>query len=203
MRKLLFTIFAALIAEAGPQPIAIPVQNASFEEPTRVSGPDRSCGFGGYEVPGWTGNVFAYRLATGDPCGIATPFPDGQYAAYLMNTTMMQDLGIKPNDGVYVLTAWIANYNYWYATPYSASLAVGDKPPGPGVIVTPKIFCSTSGLGTRGDFTEITLVCPAQRIASVLHASGNLMILFSSEGPNGNFWPVLIDKVSLIFMPEG
>lgn len=201
MRKVLFTIFTAMMAQAGPPPINITIQNPSFEQPTRVSGPTQDCGFGGYEVPGWIGNVFAFRLAAGNPCKIASPFPDGQYAAYLVNSTMSQDLGIKPADGMYVLHFWIANYNYWYATPYHAALAVGDKPPVPGFVPTLKESCYTSGWA-QGDFTEITLICLSQRVAAVhLNASGNLNIVFSSEGPNGNYWPVLIDKVSLPFIP--
>lgn len=187
MKLLAITVaLASLLMQGGGQPIVVPIQNPSFEEhgtPTTSDG-FQHCGQVYYNIPGWhfsAGGVT--QVATPKTCDIATP-PDGSSVANAgWGSTISQDVGpALHGDGVYTLKFYVADYFYWYMGTYKASLFLG-----------PYEICSTSGYA-MGDFTQVTLVCPDQRLGA-----GRLKIVFA--GTNG--FPVVFDDVSpLLFTPE-
>lgn len=182
MRNLL--LFAAIFLQA--QPVSIPIRNPSFEEHlTSTSDASDTCGRTYYNIPGWkfsAGSVT--QVSTPKTCDIETP-PDGSSVAFAgWGSTISQDVGPAIHgDGVYTLKFYVADYFYWYMGTYKAALLLGNAE-----------FCSTSGYA-MGDFTQITLVCPDQRLGA-----GELKIRFT--GTNLNGFPVVFDKVSLEFTPQ-
>lgn len=199
-----------------PQPIAISIQNPSFEDHGAVLYPwfcGGSITLAGAPFPGWD-SYSARVLAPASPrlssCDFSNP-PDGKQMAMIQLGYISQDLGdiraILPHDvntgetnGVLRLRFSVANYFYWYRGHYSASLLLTQSD----AHVT---LCSTSGWGL-GDFTEVTLTCPEQR------AFGHLIIKFESNSdqtfvpdfpgvPATLNYQMLFDDVSLTFTPEG
>lgn len=172
-----FLFLFALLLTPDAQQVA--VQNQSFEQAAPLK-PD-GCGPWMNGIPGWTstllvpgGGVGIFQPTNPNPCEISAP-PDGKTVAYLFHAAISQDLGPAQTNGIYVLKFSVANRFYWYSSQYSASLAVG-----------PIQLCSTSGYAA-GDFTEITLTCPTQRIYGDLtltisnnvcsHCYGDFMVL--------------------------
>lgn len=180
--------FLALLLFAPPvfSQTVIPIQNPSFELPTNL--PDsNSCGQSTYQnIPGWT-----FTQPSGTAYGVIAwtcgPIPDGKQVAFLIGSSMSQDLGILPQAGTYTLRVSIANWFYFYEGGYTISLTIKGKP-----------VCTVSGYAL-GDFTEYPLVCTIDGHIAIDHnnfPAGNLGITVS----NSIEWPILIDKFSLTFV---
>jgi hypothetical protein len=184
---LLASLFAAV--PQVQQTINIPVQNPSFEQHgTSTSDGPEQCGQAYYNIPGWKFSASSVtQLSHPNVCTNDALPPDGAFTANAgWGSTISQDVGpISPNDGIYTLKVWVANRYYWYGGSYKAAITITDNT-GTGDI------CSTSGYA-MGDFTQITLVCPSQRLGS-----GELKIVFT--GTNLSGFPVLFaGPVSLTF----
>lgn len=186
----MITKLALLIAlQIASTPTVVPIQNASFEVSTVL--PDTStCGKSTWQnIPGWK-----FTQPSGSAYGVIAwtceAPPDGKNVAFLAyGASMSQDLGIKPQAGIYTLKFWVANWFYSYFAGYTTTITEGTR-----------AVCSTSGLAT-GDFTEITLVCPVSGYIANndkgWSSPGNLVLSVS----NSQEWPLLVDNFSLTFTP--
>ena len=192
-------------AQTVNQPIVIPIQNPSFELPSRILLTTDTCGLDERGiVQDWQLAVEPNSGGTGgvlqpDSCSIPTP-PDGKTVAFLQAATITQDLGVSasevqagPWDGVYVMKFSVYNYYHGYPGYYEARILLGENE-----------LCSTDGWGLK-TWTTISLSCPApDYIVFAQWPNGNtfdpnahLVISLSSDG-----WPVMFDAVSLTFTRE-
>lgn len=197
MRKLFIAMLLpiALLAQGGGQPINVPIQNPSFEQPPSRPFTQDPCGPWVDQVPGWTatplqGGTGAGIMQPTEPSpvnngnclGGISPAPDGITVAYLSSYSISQNLGTAPgNNGIYTFTIYFADRFYWYSAHYSASIQLGTD-----------TICSISG-EARGDFTQVPIVCPVQKNPT----PRDLTITITGYGQ----WIVLVDKVSLTFTP--
>jgi len=198
---LIIALFS-LLFQGGGQSVVIPIQNPSFEQVSGTLPTVEQCGHwgwdgqGSFRIPGWTwtttdpgGGTGVFQPANPNPCSYELP-PDGSIVAYAGGGTVSQDVGM-PQPGVYVLKFFVANRWYSYPGHYTAAVSIGTNQ-----------LCSTSGFGV-GDFTEVTLVCPAPGYLTVDHglgfAPGHLIISMHSESVG---WQLFFDDVSLTFTPN-
>lgn len=198
----------ALLLFASPlcSQTVIPIANHSFEDAAPVASQD-ACAVHYYQIPGWaypSRGVIVFAPVTPRTCDFSNP-PDGVKMVNLGDASISQDLGdvytLLPHDangeanGFYTLKVWVAGYFYWYPGHYLVALLLMQSG-------QTEELCSTSGWDS-GDFTEITLVCPAQR------QFGELILTFSSNAAqrfeNGQLvtidYPTFFDNVSLTFTP--
>lgn len=193
MKKLLllFLLTAARIS-AQSVPVNIPIVNPSFEIPApgfSINIPYQTpCGntLAGFHPLGWDITRFPSGGGWAQIQWKCVPEPDGTTALMLEDATATQDLGniYTPVSGIYELDFYVANWFYWYSGHYTAALFIGDLE-----------VCSVSGYAV-GDFTKVPLVCPWRD-----WPSSDFKIVFTGHRPDGSFWPVLFDKISLTFTP--
>lgn len=187
MRKLLFAFLMplSLLAQAGGQPIVIPIQNPSFEQ-------------------GATSWNFIPSSGVMQLNGVPVA-----YAGY--KGSFWQDLGVSPlkiqqrpdkpqgynYEGVYTLKFQAANYFPHYPGYYEVKLSFGTQE-----------LCEASRWG-MADLTEVTLSCTSSGYlisAKSLPGGGpaqgqqNFVLTFHVDdgSPNGG-WPVNATKFSLTF----
>lgn len=210
--RLIFAV--SLFMQSGGQPIAIPIQNPSFEEFSIVS-TDR-CGNWSNKIPGWNfGPGDALFQPTGTRCGTPIP-PDGSVVLSLDYSTVSQDLGVKPSelqakanngypgDGLYVLTFYATNLYPVYPGYWEPKLSLGTTDTN-GVIHIEQDLCATDSWKTSG-YVQGTLVCTVPRylvygqlLPSGAPADRNAHLILSLVPLDG--WPILIDDFSLKFAP--
>lgn len=193
--KLLPLLLFSLLLQAGGQAVAIPIRNASFEAPA-----------GRYGVPDWTVTVnlpgwgaSAVQPKSPNP----VPAPDGNSVAYVGNSTLSQDLGVKASDlqavsrdGIYTLTFYVGNHFGVYPGYYEAKISIGKHE-----------LCPISGWATQ-KWTRVVLSCPApgylvfdqwvypDTTPENSHPD-NLILSLSVSG-----WQLLFDDIQLTFAPQ-
>lgn len=191
-----------------PAAIDIAIQNRSFETPIdlpEIVTDPAGCGNYVHDIPGWIAEPLPPIAGGGGvvrwTCG---PLPDGSMAAFLgYGMRMVQDLHIPAQPGVYTLTFYVGNWFGPYTGPYAADLWVGGVDiPNQGTRFANPI-CHTSGYALY-EFTPITLVCPMPGYIAPNNGfnwlnfnNGDLLISIDGTG-----WTVLVDKVSLQFVPQ-
>jgi hypothetical protein len=211
--RLLFSAMltcAGFVCQGGGQPIDIPIDNSSFEQPPSVPLDVERCGLSGWQgIPGWnfgaSTGIFQPTITANtpaNPCYIDLP-PDGSTVAFAgYGGTFTIDLGVKPSDiqavsrdGIYTLTFYVGNYFTVYPSSYEAKLSIGEQE-----------LCSTKGWA-KWFFTPVTLVCPSPGYlvydkvfysGAPTPADPNATLVLSFTG---FIWKALFDNMSLTFTP--
>ena len=170
---------------------SISIQNPSFE----ITNPlNQSCGvgcaFNGGAMPGWTG---VGSLGSFQPSSVFfnLPLPDGNIVAYSNGGSISQTLGVSldPNS-MYTLSVFVGNRLDNRNTDYSISLLAGST--------TLCSFSASNASITPGSFTDET--CTFQSGSTL--ATGNLSIVLSATGVQGDFDNVSLTEVSTVSTPE-
>jgi hypothetical protein len=205
-------ILGCLTLQAPTGPVAIRIQNASFEQLAGVAYPQAdNCGAASDAIPpGWSvqGQVRSYQPFNPNPCLRSLP-PDGSTVVLLFDelgnpATVYQDLGVTAadlqalaRDGLYVMTFYVANYNNTYPGYYEAKLSLGANE-----------LCSADGWATY-KFKPVTLTCPSPGFvvydqwpgwsgAAPFDPSAHLILSISALDRG---WPLMADLPSLTFTP--
>jgi hypothetical protein len=227
-RLLLILFFAACPLMAQQQPVVIPIQNPSFEQPVDFTGQfggggtsDR-CGSYYWNIPGWSSTAGTFEpVEPNNPCLIKAP-PDGSQVAYgQAGATFTQDTGAIPSvlqaasgDGLFTLSFYVDSYTWGYPGYYEAKVLYGSSQhvAGQPDAINAQELCEADGWATH-HWTLVSISCPSPYYIvydrwpdwfNVLESNNapfdpNAHVILSFTAPG---WMVMFDSVSLTFTPQ-